>query len=90
MQSPVDVTYLADMVLVLRYFEFEGAVKQAISVIKKRSGDHERTIREFQIHSEGIRVGAPLTDFQGVLTGVPLFRGSEDAMMKAEVENRNY
>jgi circadian clock protein KaiC len=90
MQSPVDVTYLADTVLVLRYFEFEGAVKQAISVIKKRSGDHERTIREFQIRGDGIRVGAPLAEFHGVLSGVPLFRGSEASMMKADVENRRF
>jgi circadian clock protein KaiC len=89
MHSPVDVTYLADMVLVLRYFEFEGAVKQAISVIKKRSGDHERTIREYKIESDGIRIGAPLTKFHGVLTGIPMFRGTGDSMMKVDVENRS-
>ncbi len=82
MQSPVDITYLADTVVILRYFEVEGSVKKAISVIKKRSGDHERTIREFQITSDGVRVGAPLTDFHGVLTGIPMYRGSMDSMMK--------
>jgi circadian clock protein KaiC len=81
MQSPVDVTYLADTVVVLRYFEVEGAVKQAISVIKKRSGNHERTIREFQIRRDGIHVGAPLKEFHGVLTGVPTYKGLANEMM---------
>jgi circadian clock protein KaiC len=83
MQSPVDVTYLADTVVVLRYFELEGAVKQAVSVIKKRSGDHERTIREFKIEQGGIKVGAPLSEFHGVLTGVPHYQGSAESMMKS-------
>jgi circadian clock protein KaiC len=85
MQSPVDVTYLADTVVVLRYFEFEGAVKQAISVIKKRSGDHERTIREFKIRPDGIEVGDPLKEFHGVLTGVPTYQGSQESMQNTEV-----
>jgi circadian clock protein KaiC len=84
MQSPVDVTYLADTVLVLRYFEVEGAVKQAVSVIKKRSGGHERTLREFSIQSSGIHVGAPLKEFHGVLTGVPSYRGPVDEIMKGK------
>jgi circadian clock protein KaiC len=71
MESPVDVSYLADTVLLLRYFEFRGAVRQAISVMKKRGGPHERTIRELGLSSAGIRVGEPLHDFQGVLSGVP-------------------
>jgi circadian clock protein KaiC len=70
MQTPVDVSYLADSVLLLRFFEAKGEVKQAISMIKKRSGDHERTIREFRLH-RGIIVGGPLFNFKGVLTGVP-------------------
>jgi circadian clock protein KaiC len=71
MHSAVDLTYLADTVVLMRYFEHRGLVKQAISVIKKRSGDHERTIREITIDSGGIQVGQPLKHMQGVLTGVP-------------------
>jgi circadian clock protein KaiC len=71
MVSPVDATYLADAVLLLRYFELRGEVRQAISVIKKRAGAHERTIREFSLTSEGISVGEPLRNFRGILTGVP-------------------
>lgn len=71
MQAPVDASYLADTVLMLRYFETRGEVRQAISVIKKRGGQHERTIREFRLESGGIQVGEPLRDFRGVLTGVP-------------------
>lgn len=75
MQSPVDLTYLADTVLLLRYFEARGRVRRAISVIKKRSGTHESTIREFRIGPDGIALGAPLQDFQGVLRGVPVWAG---------------
>lgn len=71
MNTPVDLTYLADTVIITRYFEAEGAVKKAVSVIKKRGGAHESTIREFAITKEGILVGQPLKQFQGVLTGVP-------------------
>jgi circadian clock protein KaiC len=75
MPMPVDLSYLADTVLLLRYFEALGEVRQALSVIKKRTGDHERTIREFRITSQGVQVGEPLTKFQGVLTGVPEYIG---------------
>jgi len=71
MQTPVDVSYLADAVLLLRYFEAAGEVCQAISVMKKRRGFHERTIREMRLPARGIRVGEPLHRFQGVLSGVP-------------------
>jgi circadian clock protein KaiC len=71
MQGPIDLTYLADTVVLLRYFELHGNVRQAISVIKKRSGHHERSIREFRIGKSGIKVGPPLEGFQGILTGVP-------------------
>ena len=73
MQSIVDLTYLADTVVMLRYFESHGTIKQALSVIKKRSGNHERTIREMKVGKSGIEVGPPLTNLQGVLTGVPHF-----------------
>jgi circadian clock protein KaiC len=73
MQTTVDLTYLADTVIMLRYFEVRGEVKQALSVIKKRSGNHERTIREIKVGKNGIEVGKPLTNLQGVLTGTPSF-----------------
>ncbi len=78
MQATVDLTYLADTVVMLRYFEARGAVRQALSVIKKRSGHHERTIREMKIQKNGISVGKPLTNLQGVLTGVPSFMEKQD------------
>lgn len=71
MRSPVDVTYLADTVILLRYFEAAGRVRRAISIMKKRTGSHEDTIREFLIGENGIVLGQPLTQFQGVLRGVP-------------------
>jgi circadian clock protein KaiC len=77
MRAPVDITYLADTVVLLRYFEALGRVRRAISVIKKRTGKHEDTIREFRIGANGFQLGAPLTNFQGVLRGVPELVGSE-------------
>lgn len=71
MHTPIDVSYLADNILVLRYFEAGGQVRQAISMMKKRSGGHERSIRELRLGPERIRVGAPLSDFQGILSGTP-------------------
>src|SRR5258705_1671787 len=70
MNTPVDASYLADAVVLLRYFELRGEVRQAISVVKKRGGRHERTIRDFTL-GPGIQVGEPLRDYPGVLTGVP-------------------
>jgi circadian clock protein KaiC len=75
MKAPIDVTYLADTVVLLRYFEALGKVRRAVSVIKKRTGSHEDTIREYRISGEGLTLGAPLVDFQGVLRGVPTFIG---------------
>jgi len=71
MHAPVDITYLADTVILLRYFEAAGRVRRAMSVIKKRMGPHEDTIREYQITASGLQVGQPLRNFQGVLRGVP-------------------
>jgi circadian clock protein KaiC len=68
MPSPIDVTYLADTVLMFRFFEADGAVHKAISVVKKRTGIHEHTIRELFIERAGIRVGPPLDAFRGILT----------------------
>ena len=75
MSSPTDVSYVADTVLLLRYFEAEGRIRKAISCVKKRSGKHENAIRELVFSPRGVTVGAPLTEFQGVLTGVPRFTG---------------
>ena len=75
MQTPADASYLADAVVLLRYFEAAGEVHQAISVVKKRGGAHERSIREFRLNSAGIHVGQPLHQFRGVLTGVPIYEG---------------
>jgi circadian clock protein KaiC len=77
----VDVSYLADTVVLMRYFEVNGSVRQSISVVKKRSGDHERTIRECRVGIGGLRVGEPLRDFQGVLTGVPNYTGPKQPLM---------
>ena len=75
MKSPVDLTYLSDAVLLLRFFEAHGAIRRALSVLKKRTGRHETAIRELRIDSGGIRVGAKLEGFRGVLTGTPTFEG---------------
>jgi len=81
-QAPVDLSYLSDMVINLRFFEAGGEVKQSIAVIKKRSGHHEKTIREFKLEpKKGIRVGEPLKQFQGVLTGIPVFHGGTEEML---------
>jgi circadian clock protein KaiC len=89
MQSPVDLTYLADTVVLLRFFEAGGAVRKAISVMKKRSDNHETTIREFRVDSQGLRIGEPLTQFRGVLTGVPTYVGDVAEMLKTRDEPKN-
>jgi circadian clock protein KaiC len=83
-QTPVDLSYLSDTVVSLRYFEAFGEVKQAIGMFKKRSGHHESTLREFKLMpGKGIAVGEPLREFQGVLTGLPVFHGSEKQIIKS-------
>ncbi|TYR31609.1 AAA family ATPase [Mesorhizobium microcysteis] len=82
MTNAVDLTYVSDNVLLLRYFEAEGRIRRAVSVVKKRTGAHEDTIREFTLSNEGIVVGNALSDFTGVLTGVPTYRGPEAKLMK--------
>jgi circadian clock protein KaiC len=81
MSTPVDASYLADSIILFRYFEMKGQMRKALSVAKKRGGPHENTIRELTIDGNGIRVGDSLTEFQGVMTGVPSFlrSGSIDA-----------
>jgi circadian clock protein KaiC len=88
MKSPVDVTYIADTVILLRYFEAVGKVRRAISVIKKRTGRHEETIREYMISESGLRLGSPLSGFQGVLRGVPTFVGEQDPLFFQAREDR--
>jgi circadian clock protein KaiC len=83
MQSPVDLTYLADTVILTRYFETQGAIKKAISVIKKRTGLHENTIREYLLTEKGIEVGPALTQFDGILSGIPRFHGEKEDILKA-------
>ncbi len=77
MQAPVDISYLSDSVLLLRFFEAEGRIRKAISVIKKRVGSHEDTIREFKLSGRGAEVGEPLVDFRGIMTGVPTYSGTQ-------------
>jgi circadian clock protein KaiC len=71
MTGPVDISYLADSVILMRYYEFEGEVRQAISVVKMRGGAHERTIREFTMAAGRVAVGPALNEYRGVFTGVP-------------------
>src|SRR6185436_15574199 len=83
MQTPVDASYLADTVIALRYFEARGALRRAISVVKKRSGAHEDTLRELTMRRGGVRVGEPLHDFHGVMSGIPAFaRGDESPLAR--------
>jgi circadian clock protein KaiC len=82
MESPVDISYLADSVVLLRYFEAGGKVRKAISVVKKRSGNHEETVRELKIGPEKISVGEPLREFEGVLSGAPRFLGNSNQLLE--------
>ena len=85
MKAPVDVTYLADTVILLRYFEALGEVRRAMSIIKKRTGSHESTIREYRIDRRGLTIGAPLSGFQGVLRGAPVYFGEEGKSLLEEL-----
>jgi circadian clock protein KaiC len=82
MKAPVDVTYLADTVILLRYFEALGTVRRAMSIIKKRTGMHESTIREYRINDRGLTVGEPLDSFQGILRGVPIYVGQNQPLLQ--------
>jgi circadian clock protein KaiC len=84
MSVPVDISYLADNVLLFRYFEAQGAVKQAVSVVKRRSGPHERTIRELLMGENKIQIGLPLHDFEGVLSGTPRYVGGGKPLLEKE------
>jgi circadian clock protein KaiC len=82
--SPADASYLTDNMLVFRFFEAQGEVRKAISVVKKRGGSHEIAIRELKFGPEGITVGEALRQFQGILTGVPIFTGAPSQLMQAK------
>jgi circadian clock protein KaiC len=82
MKAPVDVTYLADTVILLRYFEALGTVRRAMSIIKKRTGAHESTIREYRIDDRGLTIGDPLDGFQGILRGVPIYVGEGKPLLE--------
>ncbi|MBN8955975.1 MAG: AAA family ATPase [Rhizobiales bacterium] len=84
MQSSVDLTYLSDTVLLLRFFEATGKIRRAISVMKKRTGRHEDEIREYRFGSNGIEVGPPLAEFHGVLSGVPNYTGPQQSLLGAD------
>lgn len=86
MQTPLDVSFLADTVILLRFFEAQGEVRQALSVVKKRRSVHERTIREFRLGSGGVQIGEPLREFEGVLTGVPKYLGTAAPLLNVNGE----
>lgn len=84
METPLDISYLSDAVIMLRYFEQGGVVRRALSVVKKRSGPHEHTIREFTLSSHGISVGPPLTNFSGIFSGTPTYLGDEAPLLDVQ------
>lgn len=84
MDTPIDISYLSDAVVMVRYFEFAGTVRRMISVVKKRSGGHEHSIREFRLTSNGVMLGPPLSDFNGIFSGSPQYTGDSKPLMKEE------
>jgi circadian clock protein KaiC len=88
MHSPIDLTYLSDAVLLLRFFEAKGELKRALSVLKKRTGSHEATIRELTITENGVQVGEKLSAFRGILTGTPVYEGDTSLLGKAIEQRR--
>jgi len=87
MDTPLDISYLSDAVLMLRYFEFDGTVRRALSVVKKRSGRHEHTIREFGLSGGGIKLGPPLKGFMGIFSGTPVYTGEETPLLDERESN---
>jgi circadian clock protein KaiC len=83
-QTTADVSYLADTLILLRFFEHDGSLKKAVSVVKHRKSAHEETIRELQIRSDGIHIGPPLRQFRGVLSGAPEFLGRAEDLIPPE------
>lgn len=84
METPMDISYLSDSVIMLRYFEHDGQVRRAISVVKKRSGSHEHAIREFSLSEKGLVVGPPLTAFHGIFSGTPQYTGDDVRLLTSK------
>jgi circadian clock protein KaiC len=84
MDTPLDISYLSDAVVMLRYFEYDGTVRRAISVVKKRSGHHEHTIREFRLSHHGVRMGQPLNGFNGIFSGTPTYVGESAPLLESD------
>jgi circadian clock protein KaiC len=89
MDTPLDISYLSDAVLMLRYFEFDGTVRRALSVVKKRSGNHEHTIREFRLTGGGVQLGPPLRGFSGIFSGTPIYKGEQSPLLGDSESNGN-
>ena len=89
METPIDISYLSDAVIMLRYFEAEGTVRRAISVVKKRSGNHEHTIREFRLTNAGVFVGPPLVEFTGIFSGTPRYTGGKAPLLAEGEDGRH-
>jgi circadian clock protein KaiC len=89
MDTPLDLSYLSDSVLMLRYFEVDGTVRRALSVVKKRSGNHEHTIREYRLTKGGIQVGPPLKGFRGIFTGTPEYVGDIPLLLLGSPDERD-
>jgi circadian clock protein KaiC len=89
MRAPIDLTYLSDTVVLLRYFEAHSKIRRALSVIKKRGGSHEETIREYRIGTSGLTIGPPLEEFQGVLQGVPTYIGNQGPLISLKGDMAN-
>jgi circadian clock protein KaiC len=83
-ENPVDLSFLSDTVVLLRFFEASGEVRKAISVVKKRTGVHELSIREYRLFPRGMEVGPPLLELRGVLTGVPVYAGPSEPLLRPE------
>jgi circadian clock protein KaiC len=88
MPVPIDLSYLADAIVLLRFFEAEGQVRKAISVVKKRTGTHENSIRELKLGPDRIQVGVPLTEFHGILTGIPQYTGTRKPLLPNDQQTR--
>lgn len=87
MSSSLNISYISDTVLLIRFFEAFGRIRKAISVLKNRGGGHENAIREFMIEKNGVRIGQPLTEFQGIFTGTPVFTGNRDDLLTQRIEH---
>ena len=84
METPLDISYLSDAVMMLRYFEYDGQVRRALSVVKKRSGQHEHAIREFRLSGAGVRLGPPLKGFSGIFSGTPTYTGEKAPLLEGD------